>query len=125
MTEQDIQNLGERLLGTSSDTFSAGARERMLDEDVAVIGEAAPPGHALSGLGERLGTQDRGRSAELFEFRGVVQTAPRTRPSIPDGRHHQIGFRSELLQLLRLGQHARLTRGQHRLAELSAIALLQ
>src|SRR6266498_2699077 len=36
MTEQDLQNLGERLLGTSSDTFSAGARERMLDEDVAV-----------------------------------------------------------------------------------------
>ena len=90
VAQQNAQNLRQGPFGTCADAFRTGAGKWMLHEDVLVICKAAAAGHAFSGAREWLGTQDGGRNTELFEFRGVVQTAPRTRPSIAYGVDHQI-----------------------------------
>jgi hypothetical protein len=78
----------------------------MFDQDVAVVRKAAPPGHAFGGLGKRQRTQDDGGDPQLLEFGGVVQTAPRTRPSIAYGVDDYIRLLGQLLELAGRREHA-------------------
>src|SRR5207302_10573786 len=100
-------------------------RQRVLDQDVAIVQKTAPPGHALGGVVERFSAQHSRWDSQLFEFRGVVQTAPGTRPSITDRRDDQVDLRGKLRQLLRFGQHPRLALRQDRPDDLHVVALLQ
>lgn len=100
VSQQDGQDLRESFFGSLADSFATCAGQWVLHQNVMVIRESAPSGHAFSRSGERFRAQDDGGNAQLLEFCGVVQTAPRAGPSIAHRRDHDVRVSGQFPQLL-------------------------
>ena len=60
--------------------------DRMSNHDKRVVRHSAEPGYSARGLDKPIGDDSGSRDTELFSGDGVVQTARRATPSVPNPR---------------------------------------